>query len=704
MGNPLRQLLRTLPVVAGYLLLQVAPAAAQAGLPDPTFGTDGRVVSAVGDFDDFAQAIAVASDDRIVVAGYSTTEVAGVVTNEDPTLLRLRLDGSLDPDFGTGGRVRIPFGSAFARALALAIQPTDHKIVLAGFRRVAGNEDFLVARLLPGGGLDPDFGTGGLVTTAIGLTDERANAVAVGSDGRIVVGGWALRGSNKEFAVVRYLADGTLDPSFGDAGKEFFGVGTGNDEIAAIALRDDGRILLAGHAADGGQYGMALVRLTDAGALDSDFGGGSGIVRPTVGTGDSYAYAVALLSGGGIAAVGKARTGTQVHMAVLRFDASGALDPGFDGDGVTVSAIGTSSRANAVADAGSGRIAVAGVARIGGVDQVALARYGATGALDSGFGTGGVVTAVLGNGAAQANAIAVQRDRKLLVAGVSRTGNDDDFAVLRWLQDACGNGQVDAGETCDAGAAIESECCSIECTAAPSDKVCRPSVDECDIVEFCDGSSGLCPADTTSPDGDGDLLCDIHDNCPADPNPDQADGDDDQVGDVCDPCTGGVEVIRSRLKLANLGDPAGDDKFRFEGTMRFPGPVALEPDLKPMRVVLRDASGATLCDALLPTGSAWTSNDKRTIWGFISTLPVDGWIDSARLVSSGARPEEVKFIVGVDRASLGRVKPVLPLAATIVLDGPFATSGLCGNANYPGGSTRAPTCRANPPVTSVFCK
>jgi hypothetical protein len=67
-------------------------------------------------------------------------------------------------------------------------------------------------------------------------------------------------------------------------------------------------------------------------------------------------------------------------------------------------------------------------------------------------------------------------------------------------------------------------------------------------------------------------------------------------------------------------------------------------------------------------------------------------------------PDTPRLAALARTGGLIRVKPVLPLAATIVLDGPFATSGLCGNANYPGGSTRAPTCRANPPVTSVFCK
>lgn len=696
---------RRAPTACLLLALASGQARAQAGVPDPTFAGDGVVVEGIGSPDDFAQAVAIDPGDRIVVAGWSTTEDATqVVVDEDASLLRLRLDGSLDPTFGTGGRLRVVQAGTFERATAVAVQPADGKIVVAGFRRTAGNEDFLVLRLLADGTLDPGFGSGGVVTTAIGATDERATAVAIDGQGRIVVGGWTLRGSNKDFAVVRYLPGGGLDAGFGDGGRKAFGVGTGNDEVAAVAIRTDGRILLAGHAADGGLYEMALVRLDDAGAPDPDFGGGDGVVRPDVGSGDSYASAIGLLPGGRIALAGRAKVGTPVHAALVVATDSGELDPSFGTGGIVTVAIGTSSRLLGVADGGSGKIVATGIGRIGGVDQVAVARFDGLGALDLSFGTGGVSTLATGTGAAQANALAVQRDGKIVVAGSSRTGNDDDFAVTRWLQGPCGNGVVDAGETCEHGSEISTQCCSSECAPAPSGTVCRPAVDECDLAETCDGSTGGCPDDEVSPDVDGDGLCNGVDNCPEAPNAGQADGDVDGVGDACDLCTGGVAVTRSRLKLANLGGVAGDDKFRLEGTLTLPGPVALSPDVLPLRVVVQDATGRELADAQLPTDASWTPNSKRTFWIFRSPTLVGGWIDTARLVSAPTHPNEVKFIVGGDEATIPGPKPVLPLSATVILDGPFAETGSCGFVSYPGGAPRAPTCRGNPSLSSIFCK
>ena len=105
------------------------------------------------------------SDDRIVAAGFSTTEDATqTVVDEDVSLLRLRLDGTLDPDFGSGGKVLVAQPATFERANAVAIQPADGKIVVAGFRRTSGNEDFLVARVSADGTRDPSFGSGGIVT------------------------------------------------------------------------------------------------------------------------------------------------------------------------------------------------------------------------------------------------------------------------------------------------------------------------------------------------------------------------------------------------------------------------------------------------------------------------------------------------------------------------------------------------------------
>src|ERR1051326_8840992 len=97
--------------------------------------------------------------------------------------------GELDTTFGTGGIVITDFGSR-ARCYGLAVQ-RDGKIVVAGWASNGSNRDFALARYTANGALDPSFVTNGKVTTAIGNSDELAFDVVVQSDGKIVAAGWS---------------------------------------------------------------------------------------------------------------------------------------------------------------------------------------------------------------------------------------------------------------------------------------------------------------------------------------------------------------------------------------------------------------------------------------------------------------------------------------------------------------------------------
>ena len=98
----------------------------------------------------------------------------------------------------------------------------------------SGGTDFALARYDTRGNLDPSFGTGGIVVTDLGGVDA-AQAVALQSDGRIVVGG----SSDGRFAFARYGVDGTLDSTFGSGGvvvTDFEG------RLSALALASGGRV------------------------------------------------------------------------------------------------------------------------------------------------------------------------------------------------------------------------------------------------------------------------------------------------------------------------------------------------------------------------------------------------------------------------------------------------------------------------------
>src|SRR5262249_24306817 len=149
-------------------------------------------------------------------------------------------------------------------AAALLIQG-DGKIVAAGFARnpAVHVPQFALARYNDDGSLDASFGTGGKVSTGVLGLDDEIFALAIPSDGQIVAGGYALVGGlNCDFALARCSgADGCLDASFGTAGIVLTDFAGGDDEIASVVIRADGKIVAGGLSLGAGSsYDFALAR------------------------------------------------------------------------------------------------------------------------------------------------------------------------------------------------------------------------------------------------------------------------------------------------------------------------------------------------------------------------------------------------------------------------------------------------------------
>jgi uncharacterized delta-60 repeat protein len=232
-------------VVAGYsssgASSRVALARLKAnGLPDPAFGTDGLTTTPVG-LVSGAEALVLQPDGKIVVGGFG----AGGSGHSKATLLRYDAGGSLDPAFGSGGIATLEGTVSDAEVHALALEP-DGKIVAAGND---GGRGLLLARYAPNGALDQGFGSGGRVLTELDGNSE-ATGVAVQPDGKIVAAGWTRDGAVDTYAVARYDAAGSLDPSFGRRGvvvsrlaalpKVVSGTATG------VVLQADGKIVVGG--------------------------------------------------------------------------------------------------------------------------------------------------------------------------------------------------------------------------------------------------------------------------------------------------------------------------------------------------------------------------------------------------------------------------------------------------------------------------
>ena len=392
----------------------------QGGTLDPSFGTGGKVTT------DLAGALAVQADGKLVMAGGAPTANFGTAF----ALERFNSNGTLDASFGTGGKVTSDFGGRFGGATSVALQ-TDGKIVAAGGLVIGLFNDFVVARYNSNGTLDTTFGTGGKVITDFGVSTQ-AMSVAVQPDGKIVVGGYANLDGGYNFEVVRYNSNGTLDASFGTGGKvtTTFGVEQQGFSYAlaySLAVQQDGKIVLAGEATLNGDRDFALARYNSNGTIDPSFGTG-GKVTTTFGKND-VAFAVAVQPNGNIVTAGFGL----FKFALARYNSNGTLDPGFGTGGlVTTSIGGLNDGAERLALQGDGKIVVGGRSFINGNFHSALVRYNTSGTLDAGFGAGGKVTTIFGGDSDDVGTIAIQPDGKIVVPGVATIGWDNSRALARF--------------------------------------------------------------------------------------------------------------------------------------------------------------------------------------------------------------------------------------------------------------------------------
>jgi uncharacterized delta-60 repeat protein len=404
------------------------------GVPDQAFGAEGLVQTTFYSPNSMDQAYAAAllQDGKIVIAG--DTQNDNFDSNSEFGIAQFLPDGSLDLSFGINGRQATALGRSHDAARAIAVQP-DGMILLAGYASVGVYQYpmFALTRFLPNGQIDENFGENGLVYTnfSTGEPNNRANAMVLQADGKIVLAGHTESGfNNNGFAVARYMPDGLLDSSFGNGGKVVVSLSNKTQEAFAIALQTDGKLLLAGGGSD-----VMILRLNPDGSLDSTFGNGGKIIKD-FGYTNEMANAIVQQPDGKIVVAGNINNTIEGFLA--RYLPDGSPDPSFDGNGLLVTEFGYDSKAYSLGLQNDGKILVGGS---GDYDFV-LARYLSNGFPDPDFGNYGLAKAGFSGGSGNnvGRAILLEPDHDIVLAGYSFSWTSNyDLALVRFKAGAVNN-------------------------------------------------------------------------------------------------------------------------------------------------------------------------------------------------------------------------------------------------------------------------
>ncbi len=341
---------------------------------DNSFGTNGILYdSFYNSLSDDLNYLLLQPDGKIIAIGTSDSFI-----NLNAVIARYLPNGALDNTFGNNGKLKFSEAN-FGTINSAALQP-DGKIVLAG-----KHGGFILLRLQTNGLFDSTFGTYGKVLTNIGtLPYSGANAVMVQSDGKIVAGGSSYHNTFYWAAIMRYLANGTLDNTFGTNGVVETSVRGYYDVINSVVQQPDGKIIATGNSTINGSGGATtaflLMRYDSLGNLDNSFNGNGKLIK-NLGNRDDKCYKAILQTDGKIV-VGGYTTNANINLdfAMYRANSDGTDDYNFGSGGVvTGNFIFNSSNFNdhgqMIAMQPDGKLIIAGYSALSGAGSFAFIRF-----------------------------------------------------------------------------------------------------------------------------------------------------------------------------------------------------------------------------------------------------------------------------------------------------------------------------------------
>lgn len=392
---------------------------AQAGALDVTFGGGDGLVSSTLYAGQRSEGIAIAvqADSKIVVSA-STRAADG---NEYVALLRYSPEGLPDTGFNGSGKVIIPLLNGYSRTVL--IQP-DQKIVTVESFEDSLESKFALLRFLPNGDPDSTFDNDGMVIKSFGAKYLGAAALALQEDGKIVVAGYTgfYGDSIYKFYVARYLPNGSPDNGFDGDGYAMTKVGESYTSLNSVLIQPDGKIVIGGQASFSGQFDYAVVRYNPNGTLDQSFDQ-DGISTVSFSQGDDRIMSMAIQPDGKLMLAGYSYdpANSQYAMSAARLNPNGSPDNTFHGNGKTILHLtAASDGAYDMLLQPDGKIVLSGYAHSaqnGGADM-ALVRLESNGIPDFTFdGDGVAIYEDDTDTSSLFNSIALQPDGKIIGTG-----------------------------------------------------------------------------------------------------------------------------------------------------------------------------------------------------------------------------------------------------------------------------------------------
>jgi uncharacterized delta-60 repeat protein len=409
---------------------------AQAGQLDASFGNQGIVMLSPGSLHETAHDMVMLEDSSMVICGVASN--AGVMSG---FLMHILNDGSQDMNFGTNGITWISYG-AETYAYCLERQP-DGKLVVAGLvYTVIPNSEFYIARFLPNGTPDPSFNSTGHFITAYSADEEYLNALYLQPDGKFLLAGNTYLGAFSQLLFSRVNSNGTLDVTFGTNGFTEIDASTQDESINGLGLLNDGTIIGMGNGFQGNPlWGeqLFMVKLNSNGTPVSGFGT-NGVLIPSIFNDVSSANEL-LIDNDSIFVTGymyDAANNWQFFLAKL--NSSGAAYTGFGNNGISFINLNPINIGSDLMKTADGKIYVCGTTGMGGAGDrdFLLARYLTDGELDPDFNTIGYVITPIRPDWDEANALVMQPDGKIVLAGLTAgltTSGNNDLALTRYLND-----------------------------------------------------------------------------------------------------------------------------------------------------------------------------------------------------------------------------------------------------------------------------